>query len=97
MRDLWVGVLAQAFDDIQKEPIGSHDYEEAVSFLTGGSDWAVSRTLIAECAEYHGDDIRAAARRLIAARRLAEGKPEKSYTPPVRRVRQQNLVPLPYR
>jgi hypothetical protein len=75
-RALWAAVVLEARDDIAAEPIGSVRYSEAVSFFTGGGEWAQSRADIAGMVELHGDDLRRCGERWIRARRLKEGLPE---------------------
>jgi hypothetical protein len=75
-RALWSMVILQARDDLADEPIGSIEYENAISFFTAAfGPWAQSREAIADQLGFHADDIERLGRTVIAARRAAEGLP----------------------
>jgi hypothetical protein len=71
-RGLWASVVLQALGDIEGEPIESLDFVQAVAFFTGSGTWAESRTIIGDFLEFHRDDLEAAGRRCINARRASE-------------------------
>jgi hypothetical protein len=72
-RGLWGAVILQAKADIQTEPMGSIDFNQAVEFFTGGGAWARTRTAIGDYLDLHGDDLERLGRQYINRRLLAEG------------------------
>lgn len=76
-RSLFVSVILQACQDIEREPIGSTNYVQAVTFFTAAEgEWLESRQAIADMLDLHPDDLMRAGVRAIRARRKAEGLPE---------------------
>jgi len=72
-RQLWVAVVLQAQDDIKSEPLDSINYLQAVSFFTGGGEWAHTRAAISDHLNLHPDDLERCGRKYINARRAEAG------------------------
>lgn len=76
-RALWLAVLAQAFEDLRYERIGSAEYTVAASFLTDiTGEWRRSREEIADLAGVLPERVRREALSVIEGRREREGEPE---------------------
>jgi hypothetical protein len=74
-RELWGAVVLQAKEDIRLQPIDSIAYDQAVAFFTASGEWGEMRMVIADFLEMHRDDLEAAGRGFINARRALEGVP----------------------
>jgi hypothetical protein len=72
-REMWIGVVLQAANDINIEPYGSVEYGEAVSFFIAPGEWAESRQRIADCIGRHADELMRMGRAAIDRRHLRDG------------------------
>jgi hypothetical protein len=95
-RDMWAAVVLQAADDIEVEPRGSVEYDDAVAFFTGRGQWLESRRAVADHCGLHADDIERLGRIAIESRAERDPPPAPvipprlvaaatAYTPPIAR------------
>jgi hypothetical protein len=74
-RALWLAVLLQAKEDVEKEPMDSIEYHEARAFWIDGGFWTAARANIGACLEMDGEVIAGIGRKWVNARLKAEGLP----------------------